>query len=238
MKFFYLLVFLCFSSIGFSQEIKTVYFLPGQGSDARIFDSLKLDTNYTIRHLRYDTLTSKMNMKELAEKLAVNIDTTEGFALVGVSLGGMLCVELSEMLNPEKVVIISSAKNRKELPVRYRFQKAIPLYAVFPSRLIAWGAKTLQPIVEPDRDQNEATFKSMLEKKNEQYLKYSVRMIIRWERKANTSNLIHIHGSNDHTIPIRNIDSTDFVIENGSHMMALTKGEEIGGILNRILNMH
>ncbi|WP_234369128.1 alpha/beta hydrolase [Brumimicrobium mesophilum] len=148
----------------------------------------------------------------------------------------MLSVELSEVLNPEKVVIISSAKNRKELPIRYRFQRAIPLFEIFPARLVYWGAKTLQPIVEPDRNTNEETFKSMLESKDPNYLKRTARMIIRWRRKSNSKEIIHIHGSNDHTIPIRNVKSPNYFIENGSHMMVLTRAKEISSILNKMLS--
>jgi esterase/lipase len=102
-----------------------------------------------------------MPLADLAQKISTLIDTTEIFALVGVSMGGMLSVEINKILNPEKVIIISSAKNRKELPLRYRFQRAIPLYEILPRRIIYWGAKTFQPIVEPDRNTNKDTFKSM-----------------------------------------------------------------------------
>ncbi len=234
-KVFSLLILLLLSIIGRTQSVKTLYLIPGQGSDKRIFDSLTFDANYKIKYLEYDTLNRKMTLPELAKQLSVSIDTTEKFILIGVSLGGMLSVELSEILNPEKVIIISSAKNRKELPFRYRFQKTIPLFEIFPARLFYWGAKILQPIVEPARNLNEETFKSMLSRKKPKYLKRSARMIIRWNRKSNSKTIVHIHGTNDHTIPIRNVKNPDYIIEHGSHMMALTKSKEISIILNKEL---
>ncbi|MEZ5071272.1 MAG: hypothetical protein R2751_09945 [Bacteroidales bacterium] len=58
--------------------------------------------------------------------------------------------------------------------------------------------------------------------------------ILEWERTESPGNIIHIHGDQDHTIPIRNV-SFDFLVEGGSHMMVLTRGEEISRIINEIL---
>ena len=76
----------------------------------------------------------------------------------------------------------------------------------------------------------------MLYSKNPEYLKHTVRMIIRWKRKSNLKKIVHIHGTKDHTIPIRNVQGPDYIIENGSHMMTLTRAKEISLILNKELS--
>lgn len=219
-----------------SQIKKTIYFIPGQGSDKRIFDDLTIDSSYNYKFIEYGTPYKKVSLKSFAKQISTSIDTTEKFILIGVSLGGMICAELNEILNPEKVILISSAKNRTELPFRYKFQRIIPLFEILPARLLFWGAKILQPIVEPDRNKNEDTFKSMLYSKNPKYIKRTIRLIIKWKRRSNSKKIIHIHGTKDHTLPFRNIANPDYVIENGSHMMTLTRANEISKILNEVLN--
>jgi pimeloyl-ACP methyl ester carboxylesterase len=218
-----------------AQIKKTIYFIPGQGSDKRIFEDLTIDSSYTIKFLEFGTPDKKTSLEEFAKQISTRIDTTEEFILVGVSMGGMICAEINEILNPKKVIIISSAKNRTELPFRYKFQRIIPLYKIFPARLLFWGAKFLQPLVEPDRNKNKEAFKAMLYDKNPTYIKRTIRMLIKWERISNSKNIIHIHGTNDHTLPFRNILNPDYTIENGSHMMTLTRAEEISEILNKII---
>jgi pimeloyl-ACP methyl ester carboxylesterase len=229
---------LFFSLYTFSQKQKTnVYLFPGQGSDYRIFEKITLDSNYVIkRHITYPIPAKKTTLKEYAKIISAQIDTTKPFILIGVSLGGMLCVEIAEFLRPIKTIIISSAKCRNELPRRYKFQKAIPLNKATPAFMIKGGAKILQPIVEPDRNKNKDTFKKMLRAKNRKYLKRTVNMIINWERTTYSNKIIHIHGDNDHTIPIKNV-KVNYVIKNGSHMMMLTKGEEINKLLIEILSV-
>jgi hypothetical protein len=61
-------------------------------------------------------------------------------------------------------------------------------------------------------------------------------MIIRWKRTSNVKTIVHIHGTNDHTIPIRNVKNPNYIIENGSHMMTLTRANEISTLLNKELS--
>jgi len=230
------LIFLlsCFTN-SFCQTNTTIYFFAGQGSDKRIFDSLAIDSSYQTKFIEYDTPPKNATIKSYAKYLSTKIDTSQNFILVGVSLGGMLCAELNEIINPEKVIIISSAKNRYELPFRYKFQRAVPLYKIFPSKLLLLGAKLMQPIVEPDRRHNKKVFKSMLKAKNPLYVKRTIQMIMTWDRTNNTKKIYHIHGTNDHTVPIRNIVLPNIIIKHGSHMMTLTRAKEISQAINQIL---
>jgi esterase/lipase len=174
-------------------------------------------------------------MHSFAKQLSTQIDTSQEFILIGVSLGGMICVELNEFLKPEKTIIISSAKNRNELPFRYKFQKVIPLYRIFGGRTLLAGAKILQPIVEPDRKKNKETFKKMLAGKSPAYMKQTVSLIINWDRDSNSKKVYHIHGTRDHTLPYRKIQTVNYTIRKGSHMMTLTRARELSPILNLIL---
>ena len=217
------------------QQKTVIYCFPGQGSDKHLFDSISVDSNYVLEIIEYGSPEKGMSMESSARSLSVNIDTTRKFILLGVSLGGMICIELSEFLNPEKTIIISSAKNRKELPLRYKFQRTVPLYKIFGGRTLLAGAKFLQPIVEPDRNKNKETFKQMISSKDPTYMKRTISIIINWRRISNSKRIYQIHGNNDHTIPLRNITNPDFIVRNGSHMITLTRPAEINKNLNSIL---
>lgn len=239
-KFSFLILIICLSTdtnpliASVLDTLPTIYFVPGQGADDRLFDSLKLHKSFEIRDIKYFTPSKNMTMSEFARQLATQIDTTKPFILIGVSLGGMLSTEMSDFLNPEEIILISSAKQHTELPKRYTFQQKIPIYKALPPRTIKAGAKIMQPIVEPDRNKQKTTFKSMLDRKDPKFLKRTIHMIINWERTAHRTDIIHIHGNNDKTIPIKNVNY-DYLIENGSHMMALTRSQEISEIINSIL---
>jgi len=219
----------------FAQESKTiVYMIPGQGADYRLFKNISLNENFEIQHIHYFTPEKNCDMACFAKQLSQQIDTNQNYVLVGVSLGGMLATEMGDFLNPEKIIVISSAKSRYEYPGRYKFQYDFPIYKIIPPGLVKTGAKILQPIVESDRNYDKETFKSMLDDKDKYFLKRTVAMILEWDRTGYRKDIIHIHGDNDDTLPHKNV-KYDYLIEDGSHMMVLTRGEEISNLLNQIL---
>lgn len=222
-------------SNSFAQTKTNIYFFPGQGSDKRIFDSIQVDSSYNKVFIEYPVPAKNTTLKEFAIQLSSQIDTSINYVLIGVSLGGMICTELNDFMNPKKVIIISSAKNRSELPIRYKFQRVIPIYELFPPRMLKGGAKMMQPIVEPDRKKNKATFKSMLNNKNPKYIKRTIKMIVKWDKQTNIKKNYHIHGTKDHTLPIRKIKDIDVIIKKGSHMMALTRPADINKAITELL---
>src|SRR4051812_45165627 len=103
----------------------TIYLFPGQGSDERIFSRLKFDSTYKTVNVKYPVPARGTTLKQYAAQISQQIDTTNAYIFIGMSLGGMICSELSETFHPKKTIVISSAKCRSELPFRYRFQKKI-----------------------------------------------------------------------------------------------------------------
>jgi hypothetical protein len=148
----------------------------------------------------------------------------------------MLCVELAEILEPQKTIIISSARNRSDFPRRYKFQKAVPIHQYIPASILLASAKFLQPIVEPDRNKHPETFKAMLASKDAVYMKRTIDMILNWDRTSNSKQIYHIHGTSDRTLPMHAIKSADYVVDKGSHLMALTRADEINRIVGEIVN--
>jgi len=220
-------------SLNISADSIPIYLIPGQGSDSTIFAKLTFPQGYQVKHIKFITPIKDETMSSYAERLSTQI-IDEKFILMGVSLGGMLSTEITEILSPLQTIIISSAKSKAELPKRYTFQQKFPIYRLISPRINKIGAKLLQPIVEPDRNTEKAAFKAMLDRKDPIFLNRTISMIINWDRQSTDKNIIHIHGDNDHTVPIRNIDY-DYLVKDGSHMMTLTRPDEISKILAEIL---
>lgn len=235
MKSLILFTFLLNTCFLFSQEKKELYVFPGQGSDERLFSKLNLEEDFEVKHIVYPMPDKKETMQSFAQKLIVQIDTTSHYSFLGTSIGGMLAVELTDVLSPEKTVIISSAKTKSELPGRYRFMSKVPVYKMFTGRGLKTGARIMQPIVEPDRNVEKETFKSMLRSKHPKYMKRTIAMIVEWEREEFSERIVHIHGDDDNTIPMKNVHA-DYIVEMGSHMITLTRSEEISQLISEILN--
>lgn len=213
------------------------YLFPGQGSDERLFKHLSLPAGYDTVHIAYPVPEKREDLHTYARRFIHRIDTTSPFILIGVSLGGMICTELSDTLSPVRTILISSAKTVDELPGRYTFLQKFPIDRIIPGGVIKAGARILQGIVEPDRKHDKETFKSMLKEKDARYLKRTAEMITRWDRTSYSGRIVHIHGNKDHTIPVKNV-KVDYLVEEGSHMMMITRAGEINVLLDSILQQH
>jgi pimeloyl-ACP methyl ester carboxylesterase len=212
----------------------TVYLFPGQGSDWRLFKHLELPPGYDTVVVSYPVPDKYESLPEYARRFIVKIDQSGPYILIGVSLGGMICTELADTLSPLETIIISSAKSTDELPKRYTFQQNIRINRLITRGMTKAGARILQGIVEPDRKYDRETFREMLKAKDPLYLQRTVDMIINWDRTAFPDRIIHIHGDRDHTIPIKNV-RYDYLIKDGSHMMMVTRADEINQILHHLL---
>jgi pimeloyl-ACP methyl ester carboxylesterase len=222
-----------FSSL-LTAQTTTLYMLPGLGSTSHLFHRMTFDSNYTINHINYPVPDRNSTMQSYAALLSEQIDTSKDFVLIGTSIGGMLAVELADITKPSSVFIIASAKTRDELPPRYKFQRIIPLHKLIGSKVIKKSTALLQPIVEPDSKCDRHIYLSMLDEKDAVFMKRAVEMILMWDRTTYSNSIVHIHGSKDHTLPIRYTNPT-VIIENGSHMMTLTHSATVQQIIEDAL---
>ena len=95
----------------------TVYFISGLGADKRIFQKLTFPQNWIIKHIEWVDHSKDESLADYCRKLTAQIDTSIPFSLVGLSFGGIVAVELSKIISPEKILILSSISTSKELPM-------------------------------------------------------------------------------------------------------------------------
>ena len=223
-----------------AQTVEKIYLFPGQGGDQRLFDNLDLSP-YETKIINYsDTIPHKNeSLAAYASRIAQEIDTTENFALLGVSFGGMIAVEIAELLAVEQVFLVSSAKNTTELAGKFNFLRKVKIHRIIPGRVSLAMSHVVRPLFEPSIKKNPVLFKNMIKGKHPQYLKRAIQMLIEWERidndAAHDMQIVHIHGTKDNAIPIKKVQNP-IEIEEGSHMMVVFRANEIGGIVLECLN--
>ncbi len=236
-RFALILLLLISGMVATAQQTMRVYLIPGQGSDYRIYKNIQFDAHLDTIHVHYITPLPFESMSAYAKRLSAQIDTTTPFYIIGVSLGGMLATEMYDIVHPQKIIVISSATDSTEIPEMYQFFHQYPLHRYIPASVFKYSSFIMQPMYEQDRALERATCNAMLWDKEKIFVKRATEMIVSWQRKPvdNTGkNIIHIHGDNDNTLPIKNI-TADYIIPGGSHMMVLTKADEISPIINKEL---
>ncbi len=207
-----------------------LYLIPGTGADERLFHALDLSSFDTV-NINLPVPLKKESMHAYSLRIAHDqIDTTRPFALLGVSLGGMVATELADELNPEAVIIIASAKTGDEIPPSYHLARYLPIHYLVGGRTIRWFTKQVQPIFEPMEDEQRDLFITMLYEKDPAFLKGAVRLMVNWDRTEAPEGIIHIHGELDHTVPYKHTAPTHSVV-NAGHMLTYSMPEVVEGVL-------
>lgn len=213
---------------------KIIYAIPGLGCTADLFTFIKVE-GYVIKVLDWPSVTTSHSMKDYAKAFLAQLDLDKPIYLMGVSLGGMLCAELSELVSTQKVVLISSCQQRHELPWVIRLWKYLPLYKLLPNSIILHLGLVFRVRLgfsKADAPVLKAMFKSM----PISYFRKTVGFIINWERTTLPTKVIRIHGLNDKILWVNCLTNVTFEIPKGGHAIVYTDFEKVNGCLEKIFN--
>jgi esterase/lipase len=212
-----------------------IYFMPGLAAGPEIFKNLELDTEkFTFHYLKWiKPLAVDERIDNYALRLSKEIKE-ENAILIGVSFGGIMAQELAKFVNPRKVIIISSVKSPNELPGRFKFARFTKIYKLFPIKVIENFEDYSKYFLGKSLQKKADLYKKYLYVRSKESLKWSIYTMIKWEQIKPIENIIHIHGTADKVFPIKNIKNP-IEIKNGTHIMILTKANEISKIIDTVL---
>ncbi len=211
-----------------------LYFISGLGADRRAFDKIKLDPAFQIHHIDWIEPLPNESLQGYARRMAKDIDTNSPFALVGLSFGGIVCIEIAKFLNPLQIIQISSVSNRSELPWYFRLSGKLNLHQLGFAQSIKKSDRLLFWFFGTKSNKLKAYLKEMIDQTSTTYLRWSMNAISNWQQLEKPQHVIHIHGTVDKLFPIKYCKA-DIVIEKGSHFMVVTHGKRISDEINTIL---
>ncbi|MGB0789747.1 MAG: alpha/beta hydrolase, partial [Marinirhabdus sp.] len=135
------------------------------------------------------------------------------------------------------IILISSIKSRKELPLFFKLVKPLKLSTLFTKKLCTKTVKYWGKNHGFETKSEKDLFKSMVGKHTNFYLQWALRELSSWHgpKISPQTKIVHIHGTNDRTLPYKLVSKPDFTIENGSHICVLKKPEKISALIKNIL---
>jgi len=204
------------------------------GADKRLYSEIEPIDGYEFIDLEWRLhFKSIKTLKDYALELSEEIDTTQPFSLMGVSMGGMVCSELADILKPDKVVIISSAKTSKELPTHFKRLKFLGITRLLNEEKIRYVLGNSSRFFGAMSKEQRILFYEMAENVNLDFIAWSIKAILNWKKKNFSSKIIHIHGTKDFVLPISSV-TPSITIERGDHMMIWNKSELLNQKLKEI----
>ncbi|MEI6866820.1 alpha/beta hydrolase [Flavicella sp.] len=214
---------------------KHIYFLPGTSANSKIFDRINFPGDQFELHFLEWLLPSSKNesIQSYSKRLCKNIKHKNPI-LIGVSFGGVIVQEMSKIISYDKLIIISSIKNKYELPKKLNFIKKAKLYLLAPVHFIDSVEKFISFLFGKKAQNRIDAYKMYLSQRNPKYLKWAIKEVLCWNQENSIPGIIHLHGDKDIIFPIEQINDC-ITIKDGSHVMIITKGKKISAILTELL---
>ena len=209
------------------------YLLSGLGADGSVFQYLDFE-GVEVEYMEWLSPLPKETLPAYAKRMAQKI-TTPHPILVGLSFGGMVAMEIAKLIPVKKIILISSAKERKELPCFYRFSAKLKLQKILPYTLIKRTNAFTYWLFGVTSAHEKALLKEIFRKTPTTFLKWAINAILTWQNTEISAHILHIHGDKDRILPYKNVKDT-FCITGGGHSMIVNKAHEIAPLINKFLN--
>ena len=224
-----------------------IYCISGLGADERIFSKLTL-SGVALTPLQWIRPEKDEPIEAYARRMTAQVQVaatsqTPALAnshsgqpspiLMGVSFGGMMALEIAKYYPAAKVILLSSVKCRKELPGWMRLAGNLGLNRLIPHHTPRW-TRLESDFLGTESEEEVQLVREFMKTADPIYLRWALGQVINWQNNWQPASLAHIHGTNDKTFPLKNINATH-VVPGGGHFMVMNRAKEVSTLIESIL---
>lgn len=213
--------------------MKDLYIFSGLGADERVFEKMDF-SGFNTKFIRWETPIPGETIESYATRISSKITTLKPF-IVGLSFGGLMAIEVAKQIETNKVIIIASAKTKKEIPFYYRTIGLLGLHKLVPTSIQKQSNFITNWLFGAKSNPDKKLLKQILKDTDPIFLKWAIDKVVSWKNDILLSNIFHIHGTSDKILPLKFV-TCDIEIKNGGHLMTLDKAEEISTIIRQELH--
>ena len=200
------------------------------------FKRIKLPEGYEPIYLDWITPEKDESLSNYARRFASLIKNDDAFILIGLSFGGMLACEIARLRNPMKTIIISSLASSAELPWYFKQAGKIGLHKAVPIKLMKAGS-IFKNLMGANTKEDKAIIINYAKSADPNLVRWSLHAIFNWDHPQRLPGIIHLHGSNDRTLPVK-YTHPNYIIKDGGHLMVFNKADEVNKILTDVLSVN
>ena len=212
--------------------MKHIYCISGLGADERVFAKLVFP-GYETHFISWLIPAKNENISSYANRLIKHIHHDNPI-LIGLSFGGIMCIEIAKLIPVEKIILISSIRSFNEIPLWMRIAGKLKLNKIFPMR----SFKLIEPLENFNLGIETGEEKEMVQlyrkNINTQYSNWAIHNMLNWNNTWIPKNLYQIHGDKDRIFPVRQL-KPDYIINSGGHFMIMNRFDMVNKYINLIL---
>lgn len=219
---------------GLKKRPLRVYFISGMCNSCEVFNGLILPKGFEKTYIEWLMPEENESLNSYTHRMAMHINTSQPFILVGYSFGAIIMHEMNRFLTPEKNIVISSMKSAEEIPNLFKLANRIHFVRLIPKSVFG-ATKFITTVFSQTLFNMPAERVSeLMTYTNPIYIRWAVDQITKWKPQNEHFNTYHIHGTKDQIFPYKQIKNP-YTIEDGDHLMVMTHADRISQYLQEIL---
>ena len=212
---------------------KRIFVISGLGADHTVFGQLNLP-GFELVHVHWVETNKGESMGDYAKRLLPQI-TEENPIILGLSFGGMLSLEVSKLIETEKIISLSSAARYEELPTRYKIAGFFRLQKILPVHWAAKGNRFTNWLFGAKKTADKEILKGVFNRLDRHFLYWALNAVLNWKNNSIPNNMVRIHGTNDLVLPTSKKADYDHIIQGGTHLMLMDQSEEVSKVILQVL---
>lgn len=205
-----------------------IYCISGLGADQRVFTKLSIP-GAVLQPVHWVPFDKHDEIPCYAQKMSATIKE-ENPIILGLSFGGMIAAEIAKMRPVRQVFLVSSAKDRTELPPVSNLVKFLAHTHLLPVFIMKFPSSQIYERFGVETIEEKALLMDILKKTDNSFSQWAARAIIDWQSTTHTDNIIHIHGTADRMIPPELVRPTHWV-QGGTHFMIYRRAAEVSALI-------
>lgn len=212
--------------------MKKIYCISGLGADERAFSKLQIE-GYQLQVIKWLMPEGDEPIEQYATRMRRWIDEDNPI-LMGLSFGGMVCIEIAKQIPVQRIILISSIKVCTELPfwlkavARLKLHKLVPLKS---SKLTQPIQNRMLGVTSPEEKKLVASLRQAADL---QYTNWAVHQAINWKNNWLHPHIFHVHGTSDNMFPIRYV-KPNHILKQAGHFMIMNRAGEVSSCINTYL---
>lgn len=211
----------------------TIYCISGLGATAKAFSKLKID-GHRLQVIEWLQPLHNETIEAYAARMAAAIKEDNPI-LLGLSFGGMMCIEMAKHIPVKKIILVSSIKTKYELPFWMKAVAKTGLHKISPLKTNSRLTRPVQNFFLGTHTAEDKEVAIQFRRNADVvYVRWAIDKVLNWQNTLLPTGVIHIHGSADKMFPIKKVSATA-TIKNGGHFMIMNKAPEVSAAISSYL---
>jgi hypothetical protein len=203
-----------------------VLLITGFALDKRAFSLMDLPEGYEALDLI--PVRKGESLRDYARRMAGEIGLAAGDIIGGVSLGGMIALEMSRIVDVRGTVIIASTTHPRH--IRRRFKMWSPIAPLVPDAVVRFIFKSIPRVLALQNmlgPKEQALLADIMGKFPPSMLKAFPMMMMRWKGCRPPARFRHLHSTGDWLIRPAGDPQTLTLIEGRNHLITVSHPREV-----------